>query len=363
MATQTIDFGSSLNLDQIVKLIVNTPDVRYIIEGEPGIGKSSMIEAIRAAISLKMGVEYGKSYVDVPNCDLGDIAMPVIDHETKTTKYYPNNRFGLHTGQPMVIMLDEFTKGADPVKNMLHPLLEASNPRLGDLPIPKGTIIFMTGNLSSDGVGDSLKAHSLNRVVKVRARKPDSVHWLGWAVGANIEPVVMAWVEQFPHALSSYLDGTEDSNPYIYQPRKQQLAFVTPRSLAASSMVVAGREGFNDRDTLICALKGAIGESAARDMEAFIDYQDQLPKWSEIVDDPKNVRLPESAGAKSVLVFSGIQKVTKDSIDPFMKYISRMEEEWQAAFAINISKDKQKQQIAYTSQAFADWVQENEDLL
>lgn len=363
MKSKTIDFGSALDLKQLVSLIAHTPDVRYMVEGEPGIGKSSMCADIAAIASNLYGEEYGTAYIDVPNCDLGDIAMPIIDHDSKTTKYYPNARFGLHGGKPMVIMLDEFSKGADPVKNMLHPLLEATNPRLGDLPIPEGTIIFLTGNLTSDGVGDSMKAHSNNRIVRVRARKPDSGTWLAWAISKDVEPVVMSWVDQYPHALASYLDGEQESNPYIYQPRKQQTAFVSPRSLAAASKVVKGRHGYNDRDSLICALKGAIGEAAARDMEAFIDYQDQLPKWEDIINKPTKVDVPESVGAKAVLIFSGIQKIEKSTIEPFMKYLKRFDEEWQAAFAINLARDKSKQSIAYTSKSFADWVQENEDLL
>lgn len=363
MSTQAIDFGTALNHDQTVRVIAHNPDVRFLVEGEPGIGKSFMATDIAKKASEITGLDYGVAYIDVPNCDLGDIAMPVIDHEEKVTRYYPNNRFGLHTGQPMVIMLDEFSKGADPVKNMLHPLLEEGNPRLGDLAIPKGTIIFLTGNLSTDGVGDSLKAHTNDRVVRIRKRKPTSEEWLGWAIPNNIAPVVCSWVDQYPHALASYTDASEKENLYIYQPRKQQKAFVTPRSLAIASKIVQSRKSVDDRDSLIAALRGAIGEAAARDMEAFIDYQDQLPKFKEIIADPKNVKLPDSVGARAVLVFSAIQKVDKETITPFMQYLARFDEEWQAAFCINISKDKSRQQIAFGSKAFSDWVVKNEDLL
>ena len=110
-----IKFGKSITLKQAANLIRTNPTTRFLLQGEPGIGKSSLLE------SIANGLGYDYAYIDVPNMDLGDIAMPVIDHETKTTRYYPNARFGIHTGKPMVIMLYEFTKGADPVKNMLHP--------------------------------------------------------------------------------------------------------------------------------------------------------------------------------------------------------------------------------------------------
>jgi hypothetical protein len=64
-----------------------------------------------------------------------------------------------------------------------------------------------------------------------------------------------------------------------------------------------------------------------------------------------------------VLVFGAIAKVDMKSMTPFMKYLERFDAEWQAAFAINISKNPTKQAVAFSSPAFADWVQANEDLL
>ena len=81
------------------------------------------------------------------------------------------------------------------------------------------------------------------------------------------------------------------------------------------------------------------------------------------IKNPKDTTVPESGGACAVLVFGAIAKVTKDTIDPFMKYLERFEPEWQACFAINVAKSPTKQSIAFSSSAFADWVAKNEDLL
>ena len=337
---------------------MTNPKVRFLVRGEPGIGKSTMLSFIASALSDT----HNAAYMDVPNMDLGDIAMPVIDHDKRVTRYYPNARFRLHEGKPVVIMLDEFTKGAEPIKNMLHPLLEITNPRLGDIPISPDSIVFMTGNLLTDAVGDNMKAHTRNRIVEIIVAKPDDSQWLEWAVNGDIEPIIMAWVRQFPQALASYTDGNQDDNPYIYNPRKQQTAYVSPRSLAIASNIVSQRE-VNGPEATIAALKGAIGESAARDMQAFIDYQDQLPSWDSILASPTSAAVPTSAGASAVLVFGAIQKVDKQSLTPFMQYIERFDSEWQACFAINLCANASKQPMAFTNQAFADWLERNEDLL
>jgi len=351
-----INFGKSITLKQAANLIRTNPTTRFLLQGEPGIGKSSLLESIADSL----GFEH--AYIDVPNMDLGDIAMPVIDHDTKTTRYYPNARFKIHEGKPLVIMLDEFTKGADPVKNMLHPMLEKANPRLGDISISKDTIVFLTGNLTTDGVGDSLKAHSRNRLVPVTIAKPDAEQWIEWAIGKGIEPEVIAWVNRFPQVLASYTDGGQSDNPYIYNPKKPMTAFVSPRSLETASNIVRSRKE-NDADSVIAALTGAIGESGARDMQAYIEFSDQLPTWEATIKDPKNTKIPTSAGACAIVVFGAIARVEKDTIDAFMEYLERFDAEWQAVFAINIAKSQAKQSIAFSAKAFTAWVAKNQDLL
>jgi len=353
-----LHFGKTITLAEAADLLLATPENRYLLQGEPGIGKSSLLKALGAKLP-----SHEIAYIDVPNMDLGDIAMPVVDHESRTTAYYPNRRFKMHTGKPVVIMLDEFTKGAEPVKNMLHPLLEKANPRLGDVEVGDiGSIIFMTGNLGSDGVGDSLKAHTRNRVVPVTVRKPSAEEWLGWAINNNIAPEVSAWVRQFPHAMASYTEEGQAENPYIFNPKKVQSAFVSPRSLETVSNIVKKREQLN-QDTLIASMTGAVGESASRDMQAYIEYADQLPTWEDIIADPKKSHVPESAGACAITVFGAISKIDKNTIDTFMQYMERFESEWQACFAINVAKAPTKQAIAFSSRKFTEWVAKNEDLL
>jgi energy-coupling factor transporter ATP-binding protein EcfA2 len=353
----SIDFGKTITLAQAAQLIVSTPENRYLLQGEPGIGKSSILKELGRLLP-----NHEIAYLDVPNMDLGDIAMPVVDHATKTTRYYPNARFKLDTGKPVCMMFDEFTKGPQPVVNMLHPALEKANPRIGDVSLHPDNYIFLTGNMSGDGVGDNLKAHTRNRIVPVTVRKPSADEWIGWAMEHGIEPEVCAWVRQFPHSMASYMDAGSGDNPYIFNPKKVQQAYVSPRSLETASNIIK-RRGQLDTDTVISALTGAIGEAASRDMQAYIEYADQLPTWESVTTQPMSASIPTSAGACAIMVFGAIAKVDKVSINPFMQYLERFEAEWQAAFAINIAKVSSKQSVAFGCKRFSDWVAKNQDLL
>jgi hypothetical protein len=106
-----------------------------------------------------------------------------------------------------------------------------------------------------------------------------------------------------------------------------------------------------------------VGEAAARDMQAYIEFADQLPTWESTIKDPKNTKLPSSPGACAIVVFGAISRVTKDTINPFMEYLQRFDPEWQAVFAINVARTPSKQAIAFSAKAFAEWVAKNQDLL
>ncbi len=354
MSESLLNEMRTVNHKQAAALVLANPNVRYMLRGEPGVGKSM----IAAAIAQATG--YALSMVDVPNLDLGDVAMPVIDHENKVTRYYPNARFGLTTGEAVVICLDEFTKGADPVKNMLHPMLEVFRPRLGDLDIPDGSIIFMTGNMDTDGVGDGLAQHTRQRVVELIMRKPNATEWLQWAAANGIHPVVMAWVDRYPQALASYLDGA--NNEFIFHPANPQDNVVSPRTLEISSRIVWQMEHF-DGESLVASLTGAAGAPFAESISSFIRFQESLPSVSSITTSPDTAMIPDDAGARAVLTFGLLQHVEKDNLSNILKYLRRMEEEFQVIFCVALARHATKRQIAFTNGDFALWAADNEDLL
>jgi NADPH-dependent glutamate synthase beta subunit-like oxidoreductase len=117
----------------------------------------------------------------------------------------------------------------------------------------------------------------------VTVSKPTADQWIEHAIGRGFEAEVIAWVSRFPQVLASYTDGGQNDNPYIYNPKRNQNAFVSPRSLETASNIVRTRKQ-NDPDAVIAALTGAIGESGARDMQAYIEFADQLKADAVLVN-------------------------------------------------------------------------------
>lgn len=364
-----INFGQSVSLQEFAQGIgIVGSDVTIIGQGEPGIGKSSMLKVLQQTYP-----DYEVAYIDCTLLDLGDFALPYTelvgqtgvlkDDELKlsggmkVTKFAPNARFKMHCGKPVIVMLDEIGKAMKAVKNVLLTLMLEH--RIGDNYLPQGSMVFGTTNLLSDGVGDMLEAHARNRVALVTVRKPDADEWIDWALKNEIAPEVIAWVKQFPHALASYTDGSQKDNPYIFNPTRAGMgAVVTPRSLEKASHIAKRRGELGDALT-ISLLTGTIGESASRDMQAFFTVVDKLPTWESVIASPNTAKLPDDVVAKCILVFSAISRVDKDTLSKWLTYSKRMDMEWQALFATSVMKSP-KQSFCVMNSEFKDWALKNQ---
>jgi len=340
-----------ISLKQAEELIATIGrDVTVHMRGQPGIGKSSILKTLSARFP-----DHTPVYIDCADLDLGDLAMPAMNHENKTTTFYPNERFAIHNDKPVIIMLDEITKASEPVKNMLLPVMLER--RLGSVKFHPDSIVYSTGNLTTDGVGDTMKAHAKNRLTSVTIRNPNDDEWINWGVDNAIAPEILAWIKQFPHALASYTDDSQKENMYIYNPRKQQDAFVSPRSLEKASHIVKNRQVLGE-DTTMVALTGTIGESASRDMSAFFSLADGLPTRESIYQKPMEAIIPSDPAARVILVMRELMSITEQHFEAWLTYLQRLPMEIQALFAVNIMASSRKQ-VASQNKSFVDWAVKN----
>jgi len=354
-----VSFGKTVSLLEAAKLIAANPQNRFFLQGEPGIGKTSLLKTIKNLLNYELS-----AYVDAASLELGDTAVPFPNKEDRIMEYFPNGRFKLHMKKPLVIMIDEWSKAPPPVQNMLHPLLEEESPRFGDMYLTSDTVVVLTGNLTTDGVGDLLKAHTRNRVVMLKVRKPTAKEWIAWAYENDIAPEVISYVDKDPEVLASYMDHGQENNLRIFNPRRPDVTCVTPRSLASVSRIVKNRHkaGVGD-DALIAALCGAIGEVAGRELHAMVKYSDQIPNWEDIVSSPASTKLPESPGAMSVMTHMAVVRIEADTFDAVMEYMERMPKEFMSMFMIQCANTPSKLKLATKNRKFAVWFANNQDLL
>ena len=347
----------ALSLDQIATAIKTGGNKRTIlIQGHMGTGKSSLLNALAAELP-----DHIPCYFDCTTKDLGDITIPNIakmDDGTGYVTYLTNEELGAHNHKPVLIDVDEYGKANPAVKNaLLRLLLER---KIGSYTLHPDSIIFATTNLGAEGVGDLLPPHARNRMTVITARKPNNIEWIEWGINNGIDHTLLGWAKDNPQLFASFEDVKDpEENPYIYHPRDQRAAFVTPRSLEAASDWLKSREAYDDQ-TLTSLLLGTIGDRGAMDLMAFVKLADQLPSLESIKQEPNNAKVPDSAAAICMVIYRALATIDKDWINAWMDYLVRLDKEAQGMFANGVRAPKySKQSMVMTNKKFTDWAMAN----
>ena len=349
----------ALNLEQSAQLIEAIGHmVTVLMQGDIGTGKSSTLGELSARLPTHHGV-----YFDCTTKDLGDMMIPSLQsiEADGCVRMIPNEELGVHLEQPVILMIDEFGKANPSVKNaMLRLMLER---KIGSYSLHPDSIVFATTNKGSEGVGDMLPPHARNRMTVIQVRKTDHMDWIEWGINNGIDATLLGWVKDNPQLMASFEDVKDpDENPYIFHPKQQRAAFVTPRSLHAASDILKQREAFDDQ-TLTAALMGTIGDRGAMDLMSFVKLADQLPSLQSVKDDPKNAKVPDSAAAICMVVYRTLAALEKDWLNAWMDYLPRLDTEAQALFANGVRAPKySKQAMVMQNKKFTEWAMKNSHL-
>tara|TARA_R110000796_G_scaffold191515_1_gene308219 strand:+ start:46 stop:1128 length:1083 start_codon:yes stop_codon:yes gene_type:complete len=325
-----------------------------LLRGQPGIGKSAILKILARDMP-----DYHAVYVDVATLDIGDLGMPVIDHENRVTHFAPSSRFGIRTdllngGRPLIVMLDELGKASSKaVLNSLLPLVHEH--RLVTEYLPAGSIVIATTNLDTDGVGDIIPAHAYDRMTVCIMRNPTPDEWLVWAGGNDIAPEVQAFAKQFPSIFQCYTELAEkQKNPHIYNPLTGNTQnYCTPRGLANASNIVKARAVLGN--AYLPLLAGTIGASAARDLDAIVSMADEIPMFDRMVSEPDKCPIPKSAGALFVMSFMLVGRVTAETMDAVMTYVNRIKAvsfEAHSLFVMTLATNESKVGMACRNREF-----------
>ena len=164
--------------------------------------------------------------------------------------------------------------------------------------------------------------------------------------------------------LASYLDGGQEDNPYIFNPSRKALSFVSPRSLAKCHSIVTKRERLGVNLTQ-ASLAGTIGAAAAELMTAVMSLSGELVAIKNVIADPDNVRIPEKPAALFMMMFNAIDTIdTQDDLAAFMKFVKRINSaEVQSVFFTMALQSKRVSKLAIKNNEIKEWAKTNYELL
>lgn len=325
--TATFSQTMTVNHDEAAKAIMASGHlVTYVVEGEPGVGKSSILKSIKK----QKGDKYDYIYIDVPTKDIPDVALPAVDMQERVTRSLVNEIWlGSDRNKPKVIMLDEAFKGGDYVKLLINRLMLERT--IGDYQLPEGSIVFATTNLATDGVGDRSNGHTNSRIARLHMRKPNLEEWTAWAIKNEVDGSLLAWVQSRPDLFQSYTDfnagDVKDSESvlhYIFSPQTGNTkTYVAPRTLKLASDQMKAVDEMGWSLTATC-LAGTFGKKAALDFEAYAKLGLELPNFDDVLAKPETTPIPKDNMAKLVFVYRSLNYIKKQSdIENYMTYMKR----------------------------------------
>jgi len=355
-----------LSFTQVQSLISAVGDKRtVIVEGENGIGKTALFHAIKRM--PKFANHIAVDPVDCTQLSDGSVWMPDLDRENGVSRELPNERFGVsrtnqlgvNGSKPILVMLDEIAKAPQFIKNVLAPIIYER--RVGNYHAPEGSVIFCATNLSVEGLGDSIQAHLRNRLVFVKMRKPTADEWLKWATDAGLNPMLLAFANNEPRVMESFIDyetggkfegkTLSKENGMIFNPKSTQLAYASPRSLHAASDILDACLGVVDDATLENALVGTVGAVTASAMASFVRFGQDICDYARVIADPDHAPLSDNPTAQLIQVFQFVTRASdRTEAEAIVKYVWRMRAEMQSIFCNTVASSQRASLFATISE-------------
>jgi AAA domain (dynein-related subfamily) len=315
-----------MQLNRAIQQIIKVPSVSALLIGSPGVGKTN-----GAAAELRQA-GYEVVVVNCQNMPVEDTAaLPIVDKKTNTTVFTVPAKFKAR--KKVAFILDELLKGTDEVVNSFMPLVHGRC--FMDQQFDKDTPVIITANSSEFRVGDALRPHIVNRLIRYEISDPTASEAERVMLDLKYDARIIAWSQKVPHALVSFdqanADKPESETEYYfgYRPRQPREPFCSMRSLELASEYV--KEGIVDTETL----SGVIGRRAANSLSLFcrevgyrVDPVDILNGTAKV---PQNLFDARMAGITASALFD----VT--NFDAVLNYVDQLPNEIKSLVSRQIS--------------------------
>lgn len=270
------------------------------IEGAPGIGKSQIVSQTAERMELEL--------IDIRAVLLDPVDLRGLPHVNGDGRAHWCMPDFLPRKGSGVLFLDELNRAPTLVQNACLQLI--LDRRLGEYQLPKGWSILAAGNGSGSGV-TKMDPALRSRFIFLDA-EIDIDDWSKWALTADIEPTVLAFIRMRPDLLHSFNNGKDRSFP-------------CPRSWEFVSRVCQQSTHQSVEHELF---SGAVGTGTAVEFSAFLRTYRSVPNIDAILLNPKETKIPTSpAGLYAVSAALG-RRATDKNFARVIQYLDRLPQEY-----------------------------------
>ena len=304
-----------------------------MVWSNPGLGKSKIMQQTAARLGrrffdLRLT---GRDAVDV-------LGLPYT--EKGLTRWARPAMLPTEKDGPCVLFLDEINRASQMMLNAgLQMVLDH---RIGEHELPADCVVTAAGNPESDpGVVRMSSAMKL-RFVHLDL-EPDNDDWSSWAVGAGIEPVVIAFLRFRPEFLHRF-DPKARVSP-------------NPRSWEFISQIVAENPDPRIEHALFT---GAIGEATAVEFSGFRRLFRELPQIDAILLEPHKTKVPTEPSVLYAISAALARRASEQNIGRVLTYLERMPVEYNV-LAVKMAVGRQNGHISATPE-FTKWAVAHSDV-
>lgn len=273
-----------------------------MLYGSPGIGKTSLIQAMghdAALVAWSRG-RSGQAFDELPVVTLSApelnvedlLGVPTVedlirgDDRRKVTRWATPAM--LDPTRPFILFIDEPNRCEPAVRNALFQLITGRTTS-GGFSLPPGSVVCMAGNRIEDRAGvRSLDTAFTNRCGHFElAVEPEA--WLDWAAKQEgFSPLVRAFIGRHPNLLSRF------------DPKSPSPQQATPRTWAGLGLSLDhAPEAL--RPMLV---QGLLGTEVAQLYRAFQAHANVVPSVDELVSAPDKVPVPGEGQLDQAWIFA-----------------------------------------------------------
>jgi hypothetical protein len=320
------------------QILRKSPTAVPFFKGKPGMGKSDACVQIGRNLDIP---EDRILIVHVNNHDVVDFTgVPsVTDGQTRFNPTEMFYKFREGTGAGLIV-LEELPQSSTHHQTWAAGfLLERTTPTFK---LDKDVRFLVTGNRVEDRAGaKQLLTHLSNRMYEFEM-ETSLDDWCEWAMDNGVDSRGIAFLRLRPQLLNDF-DANRSVNPT--QRAWTQLFLEVPQDLPTNHYMMA------------CQAK--VGEGAAAEWCAARDLMDKMPSIDSIRLAPDKVEIPTEPAVMFAVATAMSMSTDADAFERDMKYIGRMNKEFQMVYVTDALRLHPKLQ---QTKPFIDWAIANKDI-
>lgn len=302
---QTPNTVSLHKAKQIIPHLLNGNVVPFM-HSSPAIGKSSIAKQLAKEANLKL---IDLRLTELDSSDLN--GLPYFDNGKAT--FMPFDTFPLEstpipTGfNGWLLLLDELNSASQSVQAAAYKLI--LDRMVGQHKLHSNVAIIACGNLDTDNaITTPLSSALISRFAHLYIHL-DKDEWLDWASTNGINPLVTAFIGFRPELL------------YTFKPEATS-SYASPRTWQMLSNVLEDKP--KDKSILLPLVSSLVGDGVATEFMQFIDLQDKLPKYADIVNNPSDIELDTNLGIQWALLAMLTSNLRAEDSNAVQTFIRRM---------------------------------------